>query len=69
MKLPYAKPGLESMVYAQFENVFTACNKGNFVPRGCEYHNDANPGNGSKPCDVCGEMNNAHARFGGVNGS
>jgi len=63
MKKTYAKPGLESRTFAQFENVFTACNKGNFHAQGCEWHNDQNPGVGSKPCDVCGEYNSEHAEF------
>lgn len=68
MKKTYVKPELDSRTFAQFENVFTACNKGNFHAQGCEYHNDSNPGDGSKPCDICGEFNSEHARFGGDNG-
>lgn len=29
MKQTYTKPQLETKAYAQFENVFTACSKGN----------------------------------------
>lgn len=36
MKKSYLKPQLDRKAYAQFENVFTACNKGNAVPQGCQ---------------------------------
>ncbi|HHU91297.1 MAG TPA: hypothetical protein GXZ22_09635 [Clostridiaceae bacterium] len=34
MKKDYSKPVLETKAYAQFENVFTKCNKGN-IKNGC----------------------------------
>ena len=36
MKKEYTKPQLDAKAYAQFENVFTECTKGNAIPRGCE---------------------------------
>ncbi|MEQ8174748.1 MAG: hypothetical protein ABRQ26_06705 [Syntrophomonadaceae bacterium] len=36
MKKVYEKPELNAKAYAQFENVFTACDKGNASPQGCE---------------------------------
>lgn len=35
MKKKYTKPELDTKAYAQFENVFTACNKGNAHAQGC----------------------------------
>lgn len=35
MKREYSKPELNTKAYAQFENVFTACDKGNPDPQGC----------------------------------
>jgi len=63
MKKTYVKPELDSRTFAQFENVFTACNKGNAHAQGCVWHTTSNPGEGSKPCDACGEMNSEHAEF------
>jgi len=42
MKKEYTKPELDTKAYAQFENVFTACNKGNAIPRGCIFVDDPN---------------------------
>lgn len=42
MKKTYTKPELDTKAFAQFENVFTACNKGNAIPRGCYYVDDPN---------------------------
>jgi len=61
MKKTYEKPGLESRSFAHFENVFTACDKGNWDPRGCVWCNNFNPGDESKPCPDCGQSNNQHA--------
>lgn len=36
MKKIYTKPELNTKAYAQFENVFTACDKGNAIPQGCQ---------------------------------
>lgn len=65
----YERPVLTTKAYAQFENVFTNCNKGNekkctvCVP-------GLNPGNDvHEPCIVCGQANNKHAAFGGQAGS
>jgi len=35
MKKEYTKPQLDATAYAQFENVFTKCTKGNDTPREC----------------------------------
>jgi hypothetical protein len=35
MKLTYSKPTLEVKDFAQFENVYTYCNKGNAHAQGC----------------------------------
>jgi hypothetical protein len=35
MKKVYTKPELNKKAYAQFENVFTACDKGNPNTRSC----------------------------------
>ncbi|WP_034378430.1 hypothetical protein [Dehalobacter sp. UNSWDHB] len=40
MKKAYTKPELDTKAYAQFENVFTACNKGNDGPAGCIFVDD-----------------------------
>lgn len=50
MKLTYEKPTMDSRTYAQFENVFTFCSKGN-TKRGCTVEGIINPGAGSDP--VC----------------
>ncbi len=44
MKKEYTKPELDTKAYAQFENVFTACNKGNAAERGCVYDPQSHPG-------------------------
>ena len=69
MKKTYEKPGLESRTFAQFENVLTACDKGNAHAQGCKWCNNFNPGNESKPCEDCGLMNDDHARFAAGGGS
>ena len=46
MKKEYSKPELDAKAFAQFENVFTACNKGNAVPRGCESDTYDHPSSG-----------------------
>lgn len=35
MKKKYTKPALDPKAYARFENVFTACSKGNEKKAGC----------------------------------
>lgn len=35
MKKEYSKPEIDTKAFAQFENVFTACSKGNESVRGC----------------------------------
>lgn len=35
MKKQYSKPNLDSKAFAQFESVFTACDKGNAM-QGCQ---------------------------------
>ena len=35
MKKAYTKPELDTKAFAQFENVFTACSKGNASKAGC----------------------------------
>lgn len=37
MKKTYTKPELDSKAFAQFENVFTKCDKGNANERGCDH--------------------------------
>ncbi|MBU7007238.1 hypothetical protein [Phosphitispora fastidiosa] len=37
MKKEYCKPELDVKAYAQFENVFTKCNKGNDGPQKCSF--------------------------------
>jgi hypothetical protein len=44
MKKEYCKPELDATAYAQFENVFTNCNKGN-EKRGCSYIPGWSPSN------------------------
>lgn len=55
----YEKPVLTTQAYAQFENVFTYCSKGN-AKRGCVYLGEGNPGSSSGP----GHSN--HAAFNGA---
>ena len=43
MKKEYTKPEINTKAYAQFENVFTACNKGNPGPAGCVTDTYATP--------------------------
>jgi len=70
MKKTYAKPGLESRTFAQFENVFTACSKNtNNDKFGCFWCTEFNPGDDSKPCVSCGEMNDEHSRHANPGGS
>lgn len=47
MKKMYTKPLLDRKAYAQFENVFTACNKGNAIPRGCQSDTAEHPSDGN----------------------
>lgn len=35
MKKKYSKPEIDTKAFAQFENVFTACSKGNEAVQGC----------------------------------
>ena len=70
MKKAYEKPGLESRTFAQFENVFTACSKNtNNDKFGCFWCNNNNPGDESKPCPDCGQMNEEHSRHAQGSGS
>lgn len=41
MKKEYTKPELDTKAFAQFENVFTACDKGN-EKKGCVFVDDPN---------------------------
>ncbi|WP_418792214.1 hypothetical protein [Phosphitispora sp. TUW77] len=43
MKKVYMKPELDAKAYAQFENVFTECTKGNAIPQGCTSYVDWTP--------------------------
>jgi hypothetical protein len=47
MKKVYTKPELNTKAYAQFENVFTACDKGNPGSQKC--HTDIFPHSSSDP--------------------
>ena len=47
MKQAYVKPELDVRTYAQFENVFTFCDKGNEHSRGCKFAAHGNPGRDS----------------------
>lgn len=58
MKKQYLKPKLDTKAFAQFENVFTACNKGNDGPSGCAYDPETHPGD-----------SNWNAAFNNQNGS
>ena len=72
MKKTYEKPGLESRTFAQFENVFTACTKGNAHAQGCTYCGPWNPGvDVHEGCPICGKVQDDHAAFsnGGGGGS
>jgi len=71
MKKTYAKPGLESRTFAQFENVFTACTRNTNNPKfGCQYCGDWNPGvDVQATCDVCGDLQADHSRHAGDGGS
>lgn len=51
MKKEYTKPLLDTKAYAQFENVFTACNKGNASPQGCIPNVTPHPGDGFQYAD------------------
>ena len=71
MKKTYAKPGLESRTFAQFENVFTACTKSTNNPKhGCTYCGEWNPGvDVQATCPVCGMTEPDHSRHAGDGGS
>jgi len=43
MKKEYTKPLLDAKAYAQFENVFTECTKGNAIPQGCSPYDGWTP--------------------------
>lgn len=46
MKKEYTKPKLDSKAFAQFENVFTACSKGNESKPGCYPESYGHPNEG-----------------------
>jgi len=73
MKKTYAKPGLESRTFAQFENVFTACTRNLNNPDqfpNCTYCGGFNPGVDVSPeCIECGQTESAHSRHVDVSGS
>lgn len=46
MKKVYTKPELDTKAYAQFENVFTACSKGNPTKPNCQPDTYATPNDG-----------------------
>ena len=60
MKKTYVKPELDSRTFAQFENVFTACNKTKNNAN-CSYCHPGNPGSDSNPCPTCSQGPSAHA--------
>ena len=60
MKKTYVKPELDSRTFAQFENVFTACNKTKNNAN-CSYCGPENPGVGSNLCPTCGQGPNKHS--------
>ena len=43
MKKEYSKPDLDTKAFAQFENVFTRCTKGNSMEQGCVYVDEEKP--------------------------
>lgn len=45
-KQEYTTPKITKKAYAQFENVFTYCDKGNAYPRNCQYVAPGNPSQG-----------------------
>lgn len=46
MKKEYTKPVLDTKAFAQFENVFTACDKGNAHAQGCVSDTYEHPSSG-----------------------
>ena len=68
MKKVYAKPEIDTRTFAQFENVFTACDK-NPSRTNCVTCGPWNPGNDVKPCEVCGKPNAEHSKHWPVVGS
>ena len=60
MKKTYQKPELISKTFAQFENVFTACDRNPSRPN-CTWCGPWNPGADSAPCPRCGLYQNQHS--------
>jgi len=67
MRKVYAKPEIDTRTFAQFENVFTACDR-NPSRTDCVTCGPWNPGDDVKPCD-CGLANADHSRHWDVTGS
>lgn len=66
----YEKPILNAKAYAHFENVFTACTKGNEKSGCTQCWPDDNPGvdvHGN--CVICGKIQSSHAAMNGQFGS